>query len=165
MKIAAIDTAHGVAIWGRILVVIWRGSPTRDAVAGMNQLALEMIQADESPVCCMIIVEPSSQPPDDKARKEFARFSRDIVSRMSLAVIVTEGGGFRAALVRGVGVTLTTMLPHKIPFKWFNDVSAGALALQSYMPPRSGSSRALVRVVEELKAKIADQATPASTAR
>lgn len=47
---------------------------------------------------------------------------------MVLAVVVAEGGGFRAALVRGVGIALSTMMPHRVPFKFVSEVEE-ALAL------------------------------------
>jgi hypothetical protein len=60
-----------------------------------------------------------------ETRKTLAAFSRDGVSRMSTSVVVAEGGGFRSALVRAVGVTLTTILPHSSKFRFVNDLVVG----------------------------------------
>jgi hypothetical protein len=123
----------------------------------MNAIASEMVGADPFPATSLFIVEPTSPPPEDTPRTQFAKFSRDIVKRMSLAVIVSEGGGFRAAIVRGVGVTLTTMLPHRASFKFVNDVKVAADLLEPYLAPRSGGAQELLLTVEQLRGRL-DQA-------
>jgi hypothetical protein len=105
----------------------------------------------------LFIVERSSPPPGDDGRRNLATFSRDIVKRMSLAVVVAEGGGFRAALVRGVGVALTTLLPHQGNFKFVNDLDAGVRLLEPHLPPSSGGREALVAQVELLRDRIGKQ--------
>jgi hypothetical protein len=151
VDLRAIDAAHCVAIWGRTLIQIWRGVATGAAAIRMNVIAAEMVEADPFPATSLFIVEATSPPPDDMPRTQFAKFSRDIVKRMSLAVIVAEGGGFRGAIVRGVGVTLTTMLPHRASFKFVNEVPIAADLLDPYLVPRSGGAQELLRAVQELR--------------
>jgi hypothetical protein len=148
------DEAHVVATWGRTLIQIWRGAPTGKTSAHINRLAAEFLSTGSAPATSLFIVEARSPSPDDETRKNFAAFSRDIVSQMKLAVIVSEGGGFRGALVRAVGVALTTILPHRSNFKFVNDVDTAAQLLGPYLVPGSGGPAALVRVAEEVRAKI-----------
>jgi hypothetical protein len=59
-----------------------------------------------------------------------------VVPRLASAVLVAEGGGFRAALVRGVGVALTVLVPHRVPFKFCSGVQEG---LKQIAPALVGS--------------------------
>ena len=156
LEICALDSAHVVATWGRTLIQIWRGVPTAKASANVNALAEKLIDAGKHPVTNLFVVESRSPAPEEETRKNFATFSRDLVSKMALSVIVSEGGGFRGALVRAVGVTLTTMVPHRSHFKFVNDVETAAQLLGPHLQPGSGGAAALLRVTEELRAKIGD---------
>jgi hypothetical protein len=154
VDVRALDDAHVVGTWARTFIQIWRGVPTAKATADVNRFASAFVAADTFRATSLFIVEPRSPAPDDEPRKNFAAFSRDIVGQMSLAVIVSEGGGFRGALVRAVGVTLTTMVPHRSHFKFVNDVETAAQLLKPYLLPGSGGAEALLRVVEDLRGKI-----------
>jgi hypothetical protein len=120
----------------------------------MSSTANRLLANEGGPVTCLFIVEASSPPPNDAARKELARFSRDIVPRMSLAVIVAEGGGFRAALVRGVGVALTTLMPHSVPFKFVNTVDEALALLKLHLSPTAGGAEGLRRALTEMRAQM-----------
>jgi hypothetical protein len=154
VDVRALDAAHVVGTWGRTLIQIWRGIPTGKASANVNRIANEFADASTFAATSLFIVEARSPAPDDETRRNFATFSRDIVSRMSLAVIVSEGGGFRGALVRAVGVTLTTMVPHRSHFKFVNDVDSATHLLGPHLLPGTGGAAALTRVTEELRAHL-----------
>jgi hypothetical protein len=162
VDLRALDDAHCVAIWGRTLIQIWRGVATGEAAIEMNRIAGAMVGADPFPATSLFVVEATSPPPEDVPRKQFAKFSRDIVSRMSLAVIVAEGGGFRSAIVRAVGVTLTMLMPHKVPFKYVGDLESASQLLDPRLAPGTGGAAELLRIVEELRAKITRQAAVAA---
>ncbi|HYQ41073.1 MAG TPA: hypothetical protein VER11_03875 [Polyangiaceae bacterium] len=160
VDVRALDDAHVVGTWGRTFIQIWRGVATAKASADINRFATEFVAADAFPATSLFIVEPRSPAPEDETRKNFATFSRDIVAKMSLAVIVSEGGGFRGALVRAVGVTLTTMIPHRSHFKFVNDIDVAAQLIKPHLLPGSGGAEALIRAAEELRAKIGTKAPP-----
>jgi hypothetical protein len=152
--IRVVDDAHVVATWGRTFIQIWRGPPTGKTSAQVNRIAAEFLTANSFPATSLFIVEQRSPSPDDETRRNFAAFSRDVVAGMKLAVIVSEGGGFRGALVRAVGVALTTILPHRSNFKFVNDVETAAQLLGPHLVPGSGGPPALMRIAEEVRAKI-----------
>lgn len=154
--IRVVDEDHVVATWGRTFIQIWRGPPTGKKSEKVNELANVFVDSGSFLATSLFIVEAKSPSPDDDTRRNFATFSRDVVSRMSLAVIVSEGGGFRGALVRAVGVALTTILPHRSNFKFVNDVETAAQLLGPYLPPGSGGPAAILRVAEEVRAQMND---------
>lgn len=148
------DSVHVVGTWGRTFIQIWRGATTHDAVAEMNRFVGRFVESNGGPATSLFIVERTSPPPDDASRKQIAAFSRDAASHMSLSVVVAEGGGFRAALVLGVGVTLTTLLPHRSKFKFENDLGTAIRLLEPHLMPGTGGAEGLETAVEELRSKI-----------
>ena len=80
-----------------------------------------------------------------------------MVPKMAGAVLVAEGSGFRASLVRGVGLALTTLMPHRIPFKFVATVDEAVDHLAPKLRVTSGGSPVLKAVVERLRA---DMDTP-----
>jgi len=156
VDVRVVDDVHVVATWGRTFIQIWRGAPTGTTSARVNRMAAEFVAASAFPATSLFIVEARSPSPDDETRRNFAAFSRDIVSQMELAVIVSEGGAFRGALVRAVGVALTTILPHRSNFKFVNDVETAAQLLAPYLMTGSGGPPALMRVAEEVRSKIGE---------
>lgn len=150
------DDAHAVATWGRTFIQIWRGAPTGPKSQRVNQLAMTFVEASPVKATSLFIVEAKSPSPDDATRRNFATFSRDIACHMALAVVVSEGGGFRGALVRAVGAALTTLLPHRQNFKFVDNVDIAAQLIAPHMVPGSGGPVALARVAEEVRAKIGE---------
>jgi hypothetical protein len=152
--VRVVDEVHVVGVWGPTLIQIWRGAPTKALTTEANRIAEGLIASSSVPVSSLFIVEPASPPPDDETRKALAAFSRDIVSRMSVSVVVAEGGGFRGALVRGVGAALTMILPHASKFKFVNDVSSAVRLIEPHLVPGSGGAKGLLDAADELRAKI-----------
>lgn len=153
VSLKARDTSRCFATWDRVLFTIWRGPASPLAVAEMNQIARELVVKDSLPASYFSIVEPSSPPPNDKARAELARFSREIVPSMAVAIIVGEGGGFRASLVRAVGVTLTTLMPHRVPFKFLSNVEDAITLIAPHLSPGAGGREGLRRALADIRAQ------------
>src|SRR5271155_790552 len=119
----------------------------------MNQIARELVVKDSLRASYFSIVEPSSPPPNDKARAELARFSREIVPGMAAAIIVGEGGGFRASLVRAVGVTLTTLMPNRVPFKFPSSVDDAAILIAPHLSVGAGGVPGFRRALADARAE------------
>jgi hypothetical protein len=151
ITIHALDASHGVATWESTLIQIWRGQGSPGAKAGANLIARRFIEETPGPITCLYIVEPSSPPPNDLARQELATFSRQIVPKMALVVIVAEGGGFRSALVRGVGISLTALMPHRLSFKFVGQVDDALTLLEPFFSPEGGGREGLRSAVGELR--------------
>jgi hypothetical protein len=99
------------------------------------------------------IVEPTSPPPDEKARAELAKFTREIVPKLAIAIIVGEGGGFRASLVRAVGVTLTTLMPNQVPFKFPSSVDDATILIAPHLSVGAGGVPGLRRALVDVRVK------------
>jgi hypothetical protein len=156
LEVRIAEATHAVGTWGTTLIQIWRGPSNGSAVTAMIRVGTELVTTSRRPTTSLFVVEPSSPPPGDEARRQLAIFSRDVVSRMALAVVVPEGSGFRSAIVRAVGVTLTTLLPHTSSFKFVNDTEEASRLLAPHLPPESGGRARLLIAVEELRARIGE---------
>lgn len=152
-RIIAKDADYCVAVWHRTVIHIWRGEPTGPAVARLVE-ACKSLLASGSDVTCVGVIERSSPAPDEAARTALARWSRDVVPKMAGAVFVAEGSGFRAALVRGVGVALTTLVPHRVPFKFFGTIGEALQQVVPKLPANSGGVFALKAEIERLRADV-----------
>ena len=135
-RLISVDADLALGVWNRTVVHIWRGAPTVENVAKMVASCQKLIDAGGG-VTCIAIVERGSPAPGEVARHALAAWSRDIVPKMASAVLVAEGSGFRSALVRGVGVALTTLMPHKVPFKFASSVEEGAVLVAQFLPEKA----------------------------
>ena len=147
-RIAAQDSDHLTAVWHETVVTVFRGPATLQAVLNIGRTCEGLLAAARGPVTYLSVIERSSPAPTETVRRELATWSRDVVTRLALAVIVAEGGGFKNALVRGVGVALTVLLPHKVPFKFVNSVPEGASLLAPFLPENAGGPVALSAVID-----------------
>lgn len=146
------DPDFCIAVWQQTVIHVWRGAPTPENVATMVRTCNELLGNGRGPVTNLGIVERSSPPPEQPVRAALAEWSRDVVPKMAGAVLVAEGSGFRAALVRGVGLALTTLMPHRIPFKFVGSLEEAVEHLAPKLRPASGGAPALKTVVEQLRA-------------
>ena len=89
------------------------------------------------------VIERSSPAPSDTVRRELATWSRDVVTKLAVAAMVAEGGGFKNALVRGVGVALTLLAPHKVPFKFAGTRGGGCGNGRAFLGRKDGWACAL----------------------
>lgn len=154
VDVRVVDDVHAVGIWGRTLIQIWRGPPSGPATAEVNRIARRLLVTASSRATSLFIVEAGSPPPDGEGRKNMAEFSKEIAGQMPLAVVVAEGGSFRSALVRAVGLTLSRLLPHSGTFQFVNDLETGAKLIEPHLHRSAGGAEQLVEAAEDLRSRI-----------
>lgn len=147
-QIIAEDSDYCLATWRQTALALWVGPPTVDQVKRISAQCKLLLANGKGPVTYLGVIERSSPAPTDPVRKEFAIWSRDVVSKLSMAVMVAEGGGFRAALVRGVGIALTVLLPHQVPFKFVGSVEEGLDLMGRVLPPGATPAELGVAIAE-----------------
>lgn len=149
--VRVIDKDHCVALWDRVLIQIWHLATTASAVAQLEQIARGYISQLNSPISSIAIVERSSPPPGDEVRALLSKFYRDLAPQMSQQIVVADGGGFRGAIVRAVGLTLSTLSPATLPFRFVGSVSEATSLVAPFLSPKAGGEPALRRVVEGVR--------------
>ena len=145
------DSNHCLATWHETLIPIWWGPARAQDVVRMGDAALALLRARRGPAHLLLVIEPTSPPPVGDVLDAFARFSRDVVSKLGVAVAVAEGGGFRAASIRSVAAALALVLPNRLPYKFVDTVEAGAALLAPHLSPAAGGSLGLLRAVDSLR--------------
>ena len=140
MCLIAKDHGFFLAKWHGTVVGVYRGPATTQTATAVSALCVSLLEDAPGPVTCLMVVERSSPAPDDPVRRVLANWSRDVVPRLAAAVVVSEGGGFRSALVRGVGVALTALLPHRLPLKFAGSVEEATRSIERFLPDTSGGA-------------------------
>ncbi len=146
------DRDHCIATWDRVLIQVWHYATTAEAVARLNGLAQGLIAEARAPISSIAVVERTSPPPEDTVRTSLAKFYRDLAPQMKEQVVVAEGGGFRGAIVRAVGVTLSTLAPRALPFKFVGSVSEATTLVAPHLSRSAGGEKALFAVIDGLRA-------------
>jgi hypothetical protein len=152
-RIVAEDRDFFIAHWQRTVFSVYRGVCTVPHVASITAACNSLLEKHNESVTYLGVIERGSPAPTESVRRELATWSRDVVTKMAVAVIVPEGGGFRSAMVRGVGVALTVLAPHNVPFKFAGDVVEGAQLLARFLPASAGGAEQLAAAVEEARAR------------
>jgi hypothetical protein len=150
-KILTLDDHHYVATWDRVLIQVWRGEATPLAIFELGPLAETFLREEREPISSLAIIEASATPPSEVARKELSRFYREFAPRMMAAIVVAEGGGFRAAFVRGVGITLSTLAPRSLPFTFASNVKDAATVLAPHLSKEAGGAAGLLSALADLR--------------
>ncbi|MET0794173.1 MAG: hypothetical protein ABW061_21810 [Polyangiaceae bacterium] len=146
------DTDACIASWQQTLFSVYRGPASVSHVALTSQHCRTLIERHPGSATYLSVIERSSPAPTEEVRRVLAVWSRDVIAQMAAAVIVAEGGGFKNAIVRGVGVALTALAPHKVPFKFSGSVAEGTQLLSRYIPEAQGGAAGLLLAVEEVRA-------------
>ena len=150
-RIVAQDSDCCVAVWHDTVITVFRGITTLQHALNVSNTCKALLAEARGPVTYISVIERSSPAPTETVRRELATWSRDVVTKLSSATIVAEGGGFKNALVRGVGVALTMLLPHTVPFKFSSTVGEGAALLAPFLAEQTGGAIELGLAVAEVR--------------
>jgi len=146
------DTDHCVVTWERVLIQVWRYTPTRLAVIELEQIAAAFIAAQPScRISSIDLIEATSPSPNRQARADLARFFRELAPHVDESIVVSLGGGLRGAVIRGVGVGLSSMTPGGLSFRFAGTVAQAAQLVAPYLSPEAGGAAALESAIEQAR--------------
>ena len=152
-----------MATWDRVLLQVWSREAPLEAIQGLKRVASDFIASTPKKISSLAIIERTATPPSDVARTALSKFYREFAPQMNAAIVVAEGGGFRAAFVRGVGVTLSTLAPRALPFKFVGTIEEAATLVTPHLSPVAGGNEALLNQIEELRRQLPELLASAST--
>jgi hypothetical protein len=156
-NVRGIDKDHCFATWERVLIQIWRGEATVEAAQELLKLSKVFLTENGGQLGnSLSIVESRSPPPTDKVRPILSACYRELAPSTRNQIFVAEGSGFRSALIRGVGLAVSTFAPSLLPFKFAASVDEAALTIASSLPPRSGGAEGLKQAITGLRTKLDD---------
>jgi hypothetical protein len=165
VAIQKLDRDYCIATWDCVLIQMWRREVTAEAVRHLIEIARRFNNEQARPICSIAVIERTSPPPSERVRSSLSHFYRGSAADFAVAAIVAEGGGFRSALVRGVGAALSMLAPKALPFEFVATVRAAALIIGSHLSPLSGGTHALERSVEQVRLRLEREQTSAFALR
>ena len=150
-RIVAQDGDYFVSVWHETVLTCFTGPITVQHASTISNACKGLLAEARGDATYFSVIERSSPAPNEAVRRELATWSRDVVSKMKLAVLVAEGGGFKNALVRGVGVALTVLVPHQVPFKIASSVEEGVSLLAPFLPGKAGGPAELSLAIADVR--------------
>jgi hypothetical protein len=155
------DRSYGVAIWDRVLIQIWRGPATLEAAENWLALGKKFaLQSQGLPCSNLSIVESNSPPPSDKVRLALSAAFDGLAPCMRHQIVIAEGSVSRSALVRGVGLTLSSLSASSLALKVAVSLDEAALTLAPHLSAGAGGAEGLKAAVADLRARISGFAQP-----
>ena len=150
-KILISDSAYCIATWDRVLLQIWRQEVTAEAVENLRRIGKAFVYESREPVSTLSIVESTSPAPSDKLRGALSAFYRELAPQMKEQIVVAEGSGFRAALVRSVGLALSAVAPKSLPFKFVGGVEEAAILIRPHLSANAGGVAGLQEAIKSVR--------------
>jgi hypothetical protein len=151
--IRTVDREHCVATWDRVLIQVWNFAALPAAIRDLQAVARRFISEHSAAISSVSVVERTSPPPNDEARALLAGFYRELGPQMSAQIVVAEGGGFRQAIVRAVGVTLSALAPRALPFRFASSLMEASVLVAPHLSPGAGGETALLQALQAARAQ------------
>lgn len=138
------DEAFAVASVGRVLLVLWRGSPTAARLQLLSGVTERMIAAHPQGFFELQIIERTSPPPDSAVRQASAAMLRRMGGTARGIAFVIEGDTMRTTIVRTILRTLAAVSSDAVPQRFYAELP-GALAWAAQELDLTDSDLALIQ--------------------
>ena len=150
-----VDRNCAFATFDRVFVQVWRGEVTQQTVHELLRVGQLLVREQGSRQCSILsVVESASPPPNERMRPLLSACFRELAPDMRLQLFVAEGSGFRAALVRGVGLAVSTFAPSLLPFKFASSIAEAASAIGPTLSAAAGGASGLQAAVEVVRSQL-----------
>lgn len=164
-KLLVAERNYFIATWDRVFLHVWHFELTTEALANLSRFSRAFVQENSEPISNLSIIEPSSPPPPEQLRNRLSAFYRELAPHTKHQLVVAEGGGFRLALIRSVGLALSALAPKSMPFRFTSRVEEAAALIGPYLSPTAGGAAGLLSAVAELRSSPALQPDRAARPR
>jgi hypothetical protein len=153
--VRSIDPNHCFATWDRVLIQMWRGEATLRAAEALLKVAQSFIaERTGEPLNCLSIVGSQSPPPNGKVRAILADCYRALEPKVIQQIWVAEGSHSRAALVRGVGLTVSTSAPSPLPLRFALSMDEAAQLLAPHLSTPTNGAERLKAAVDWVRSRL-----------
>jgi hypothetical protein len=150
-----VDHNCAFATFDRVLLQVWRGAVTPRGVQELLGVGQQLVREHGSAVCSSLsVVESVSPPPSERVRPLLSACYRELAKDMRLQLFVAEGSGFRAAIVRGVGLAVSTFAPSLLPFKFASSITEASVAIGPTLSAAAGGASALPAAIEVVRSRL-----------
>jgi hypothetical protein len=136
---------------GPLMVVVWRGQPTEQALLHVNERIWEITQRRPGDCAFITIIERNSPAPSAPLRKLAMEGLTRPGKALSCKVAVIEGHELRNALTRAVLTGMALLRPQDQPTKFFKNTQEMASWVKNQLPASGEPEQEIVRVVEVVR--------------
>jgi RNA polymerase sigma-70 factor, ECF subfamily len=150
LEVLAIGTDIGIGLVGPVVVAVWPGPPTLEALSLLDEQVLKAVNRLGSGLVYLAIVEASTSTPTLEARQKITRMLRDHSKDFGVYAHVLLGGFSWIARPIMAGLSQLAGIPAPTPF--FGSIQrASSWLTAGYLRGTSASSEAITRAIEELR--------------
>jgi len=136
---------------GPVAISVWDAEPKLEHATRSVTLLRKVARSHDGIVLLAVLASDCALP-NEAVRSALARGLTEIGGNVAAVANVVEGGGFRAAALRGVVTSLALVMRPRYPQRVFESVPPACAFLGAHLPtPEVG--RALVAAVSQLRAK------------
>ena len=139
-----------LAVWDRVVLALFRGRTTVQALRRAGQLVPELHASSKELVFMLTVVEEQASLPALEVRMELVSFLKGVNGQVDRSAVVFEGEGFRAASVRAVVAGVSLFSRPDYPHRVFGSVGSAARFLsggrQGVLVPHR-----VIRMVQEAR--------------
>jgi hypothetical protein len=134
---------------------MWRGEATLGAAEALGKVAQTFIaERPGEPLNCLSIVGSQSPPPNGKVRALLSDCYRALEPKVVQQIWVAEGSQSRAALVRGVGLTVSTSAPSPLPLRFAMSMDEAAQLLAPHLSNPAKGAAQLKAAVDWVRSRL-----------
>jgi RNA polymerase sigma factor (sigma-70 family) len=161
LEVLAIGADISIGLVGPVLVAVWPGPPTIEALTLLDEQILKAVCRLGSGLVYLAIVEASTSTPSLEARQKITRMLREHSEDFGVYVHVLLGGFSWIARPIMAGLSLLAGIPAPTPF--FGSIQRASNWLTAgYLRSTTGNSEAITRAIQELRVVAATRTPKAS---
>jgi hypothetical protein len=120
-KITEHDQGVALAVVGRVMLVLWRSTPTAERMRMLTRVTERMMAEFPDGYYQVQVIEPTSAPPASEQRKESARLIERMKGSARAIGFVIEGDDARASIVRTILRGMALLSRSELPKHFFKD--------------------------------------------
>jgi hypothetical protein len=124
LRVIEISSVCAIGAINGCIANVWAGQPTIESYGVRNRALLEIARQHPGHAALIEIIEESSRPPDDAARKVAMQVFPELGTDLGAIGFVMEGGSWRIALARAVIRSMSLLIPSIQPTKIFKHPTA-----------------------------------------
>ncbi|HEX2733019.1 MAG TPA: hypothetical protein VHM70_15525 [Polyangiaceae bacterium] len=160
LRLEARDSAVVMAVFARVMLVIWRGAPTAGRFQMFSELTERMVREFPDGFYQLQIIEAQSPPPASDERKASAHLLERMKGHAKGIAFVIEGDGPRVAIVRTILRGMSMLSRGGVPKYFFAHVEEAVRWLGPVLDPSVAPSAQLLNALTVMRGSFLELEAP-----
>jgi hypothetical protein len=164
LRLIKVTNGWAIGEYERCLAIVWRDQPSIETFRERNDHLVELAKTNPGRCALVEIIETTSKPPGDDARKAAMEVFRKLGGDLSGIGFVVEGTEMRTALLRAILTGMLFFLKQPQPTKVFKRAPEMAAWVRTRVQNDDpGFDQRLLAVLEHLRSLINKQSEGAAS--